>query len=243
MLLVPFIAGVILRVKEGAGIDIFLAPLFACWLLGYFTFNAVSLWFKSAAKHRPALVAPAVTYGALTAMFGLTALWLAGPALAWWVVAFTPLLAPTLVLVARHEERSLASGLLTTAAASLMTVVTRFPDPTAIVGAFEPAKPTLWATFFVFAYFAGTVFYVKTNLRERDNHAFYVVSALWHLAALVGAIGTGVLGGSWSWMAFFAVALARALVVPKLKPARTPLQIGTIEIVLSVALCVAFAIG
>ena len=66
MLVVPFAMGAFLRVRDGEP-WFFLVPLFACWMLGYFAFNAASGWLKAPAKRRHQWVKPLGVYGALSA--------------------------------------------------------------------------------------------------------------------------------------------------------------------------------
>ncbi len=64
------------------------------------------------------------------------------------------------------NERALLSGLSTTVGSAMMTVV-----------AYDAGAGTAWLRAWVLAavqaaYFAGTVFYVKSLIRERGNAAF-----------------------------------------------------------------------
>ena len=60
-------------------------------------------------------------------------------------------------------------------------------------------------------YFAGTVFHVKTMIRERDSRAYLWASRVYHAGALVAACFLSL------WVtAFFTVCLLRTLVVPAL---------------------------
>ena len=54
MLVVPYLAGLLVRVHDGAGVPAFAYPLFGFWLAGYFAFNAASTWLKAApSKSKP----------------------------------------------------------------------------------------------------------------------------------------------------------------------------------------------
>ncbi len=240
MLVVPFLVGVALRGHDGLPLTWFLAPLFAFWLLGYFAFNAGSGWLKAHPTRRRPFVAPLVTYAAASAGFGLLTLLGAGPRILTWVPVYLVLLLPALVLAARRRERATLGGALTTAAAALMTLVVRFPDATELLSGTQGARSAAAAAF-VFAYFFGTVFYVKTNIRERGNPRFYALSVGWHAAAGLAAVVLLAAGAaSGGWVALFAVATLRAAVVPRLRPPWTPLRIGLLEIALSIAVvCIA----
>ena len=89
----------------------------------------------------------------------------------------------------------------------------------------------LTVTALVFAYFFGTVLYVKTNIRERRNPAFYTASVAWHAAwTLLAALGSAVTWLSPAWTLLLAALTARAAVVPRLRPPWTPKRIGFIEV-------------
>lgn len=240
MLVVPWLLGAILRLRAGETAS-HLLPLLGCWLAGYVAFHAASGWLKAPPGRRPAWVRPLVVSAAVAAAFGLLTLALTGASLAWWVVAFVPLLAPALVLAARRRERSVTGGALTVAAASVMAAVAAHPDPFAWPSA-PDAGATLVAVLGSFAYFFGTVWYVKTTIRERGSRAYLAASLAWHGAATLLAAGLASAGvlPVW-WAVFFAAATARAAVVPRRVPALTPPQIGLIEIGFCAVLVACFA--
>ncbi len=232
MLVVPFAVGLILRGREG-GLPPFVWPLFACWMLGYFAFNAASLYIKAPPAWRPALARPLLAYAMVSGLFGLLTLYLAGFGLLGWVPVFAALLTPALVLTARGRERSTLSGGLTTAAASLLVLVIAHPDPTGLLAA-GPASRAPVAAALVFAYFFGTVLYVKSNIRERGNRAYQAGSVGWHALVTLAAVGLA-LGGvaSWALAVLFGLGTVRAWVVPRLRRPLIPLRIGLLEIVFS----------
>jgi len=241
MLVVPFLVGVALRVHDGLPLPWFVATLFAFWMLGYFTFNAASAWLKAHPARRRPFVKPSVTYAAASAVFGLLTLAGAGVRVLTWVPVYLVLLVPALALAANRRERATLGGALTTAAASLMTLVVRWPDGTALLAWTPAARSSAAAAALVFAYFFGTVFYVKTNIRERGNPRFYALSIAWHAAVTLAAAGLTAGGAaSVGWVVLFAVATLRAAVVPRLRPPWTPLRIGLLEIALSISVvCIA----
>ncbi len=244
MLVVPFLVGVAMRVRDGLPLPWFLLPLLGFWMLGYFAFNAGSLWLKAHPARRRPLVAPLITYAGASAAFGLLTLVGAGPGILGWVPGYLALLTPALVLAANRHERATLGGALTTAAASLMALVVRFPEVGDLLAWTPQARSATAAAALVFAYFFGTVFYVKTNIRERGNPRFYRLSLAWHGLALLAA--AGLWGGglvSAGWVGLFAVATLRAAVVPRLRPPVTPLRIGLLEIALSIAIVCIAALG
>jgi hypothetical protein len=202
-------------------------PLALFWFAGYFAFFATSLWLKA---HRRAKWWPPVrAYGLLTATLGLVVL-LLEPELARWTPLFVVPLGVGLYAAAHRHDRSLVAGLATTAGSALMTVVAYDAGPGSDLG-------RAWLLALVqFLYFAGTVFYVKTVIRERGNVAFRWLSAGFHLAALlVVATVFGVLGNdgrAWPLIIVFGLLLGRAIVVPPYRP--TPKQVGIAEIAATV---------
>lgn len=242
MLVVPFAVGTVARLESGEP-SWFLVPLLLCWIAGYFAFFAASGWLKAPASRRGAWVRPFVIAAAITLLSGIATLVLAGPRLAWWIPGFVVLLTPALLLARLRRERDWTAGALTVAAASVMTLVARYPDPTQMLAAQDLTR-MLVHTGATFAYFFGTVLYVKTNIRERGSRTFYAASVGWHVAAtiLAGALGAAGLA-PWWWTVFFLAATARAVVVPRLVPALTPRTIGLVEGVFSAALVVGAAVA
>jgi hypothetical protein len=81
------------------------------------------------------------------------------------------------------------------------------------------------------AYFAGTVLYVKTMIRDRGHVGRYRLSVMYHVAVCVPAsVASPWLG------ALFVVLALRAAVVPKRWPGLTAATIGVGEIVASLTL-------
>lgn len=221
MLASPLLVGVL-----ASGADWVHLPLTAFWFAGYFAFFATSLWLKA---HRRAKWFPPVrAYGLLSLALGAVVAAMQ-PGLLRWAPLFVVPLAVGLVAAAQRHDRALVSGLATTAGSALMTVVAYDAGPgTDLDRAWQLALVQ-------FLYFAGTVFYVKTVIRERDNLGFRWVSAGYHVLALVTvAFVFGVLSDTaWSLLVVFAVLLARAVVVPPYRP--TPKQVGIGEIAATVA--------
>lgn len=237
MLAVPFGFGVVLAVRVGTA-GWWLLPLFACWLLGYFAFHDASGWLKATPRRRQRYVAPLLTYSGASAASGLFALAVAGPAMAWWALPYLPLLLPALWLASRRQERATVGGALTVAAACLMTLVVRFPDPRTLASSPDWGGPALVAGG-LFVYFFGTVLYVKTNIRERGHTGYFIASVGWHGA---GALLTGALAASgwlaWWWPVFFGLTVVRSAWVPRLK--WTPKRIGLLEVGFTLVLCCCF---
>jgi len=196
-------------------------PLAALWFVGYFAFFATSLWLK--ASRRARWFPPVRAYGLASLALGAIVVVL-DPGLVRWAPLFVVPLGVGLGAAAQRRDRALLSGLATTAGSALMTVVAYDAGPgTDLARAWQLALVQ-------FLYFAGTVFYVKTVIRERDNVGFRRVSGGYHLVAL--ATVAVVFGTAWPLLATFALLLVRAVVVPPYRP--TPKQAGIGEIVATV---------
>ncbi len=241
MVTIPWFLGTWQRFHDGEGAGYALV-LGVFWLVGYFAFHAASLWLSSRRQLR--YLRPMLTYAATAGLLGLVTWWLAGPGLVGWAVPFLPVLAVALVLAARRRERALAGGLLTVAAASLVVLVARFASPALVLDGWgtPPVTRALTLALVCLGYFGGTVFFVKSMIRERGNATFLALSVGWHLAATAAAVAGATLGGFAGWAWFFAVTTVRSLALPLAGPMRrdglrlTPRQLGLAEAVFSVAL-------
>lgn len=179
MLAVPLITGAALRTPPDAVRSLLLA---GCFVTGYFGFFAASAWLKSPPRRRPRHIAPLITYAAASASLGIAALTYAGPSLLGWTPIFAALLIPALVLASRRNERALAGGALTTAAACGMTLVLTFDSPITLVAEWPASQQPTLISLALFGYFFGTVLHVKSLIRERGNSRIEAASLLWHLA-------------------------------------------------------------
>lgn len=193
--------------------------LAAFWLLGYFAFFATGLWLKGRrrARHLP----PMRTYAVAAALAGALTLAL-DPGLVRWAPLFVVPLGVGLVASAVRDERSLWSGLSTSAGSCLMTLV-----------AYDAGGghdwPRAWVlTGVLAAYFAGTVLYVKTMIRERGEPAYQWLSGLGHAAATCAMVWVS------PWLVLvFAVLTMRAAMLPAF--ALSPRQVGIGEVVATLA--------
>jgi hypothetical protein len=239
MLAVPLVVGVV-----HAGARPWHALLAATWLVGYLALQATALLLKSRGRAR--YRRPAQVYGVATVALGI-ALIAARPTLAWWAVAYTPLLGVALVSAWRRAERSWVNDVATVGAACLLAAVAHTPasvpappSPAALVGGSVGA----WQLVGVLAlYFLGTVTYVKSMIRERGNRAVLAGSITWHVLAVPGVLvlaawqGDGSLAPSGAALAgLFAALAVRAAVVPVRWPRATPMTIGLGEVAASAGL-------
>lgn len=234
MLIVPFVVGALTR-HRADGLPMWWVPLAVMWLVGYCLFAQCVSWLKTPARRRGGLRTPIITYLVVCVACGLVVLALDGAGLAIWLVGFAPLVAVAFALVRNHEERSVTSGMTTVAAACLMFYVVRCGGWPVL----NPGPHDAMTGVLLYGYFAGTVFHVKSFIREKNNPAAARNSTLWHAAWLVAAAAVcgpwlG-LGSPW-WIVFFAVALARTMVMKRMQNNGFPFRPGTlgvIEIVLS----------
>lgn len=80
-------------------------------------------------------------------------------------------------------------------------------------------------------YFIGTVWYVKTNIREKGKRSWRALSVGWHtLATVYGFLVAPALG------CFFVLTTVRSLVVPNLN--WKPKQVGMLEILFTISLLI-----
>ena len=217
MLASPFLVGVVAASPRWVHL-----PLLLLWFVGYFAFFAAGLWLKSGRRAR--YLPPVRAYGLATVPLAIVVL-LLRPDLVVWAPLFAPLLLAGLWFAAHRQDRSLPSGLATILAACLMTMV-----------AFDAGDGTDWArawtlTAVLAGYFVGTLFYVKTMIRERDSRPHYWLSVGYHAALTVAAAWL-----SWGLAGLFALLALRAAVLPG--RGLSPKQVGIGEIVANIAVVV-----
>ncbi|MFF2780604.1 YwiC-like family protein [Streptomyces sp. NPDC058052] len=201
MLAVPYLAGVL--TGSPAWLQL---PLFLAWLLGYCAvFHTEQFVRLRRASRNPRAAArhtrPALVLGAATAALGLPLL-VAEPWLGVAAALTAPFLAVNLLYARRNRERALVNGLVAVVPACGTLLVAHRAGGGTVAEALAPALACL-------LYFAGTVPYVKTMIRERRSAAYRRGSVAYHAAALVAAALLN------PWLAVpFAVCLARAAVLP-----------------------------
>jgi hypothetical protein len=221
MLASPLLVGIV-----AGGVAWVHLPLAALWFAGYFAFFATSLWLK--ARRRAKWFPPVRAYGVLSVALGIVVVAMQ-PDLLRWAPLFALPLGVGLGTAAQRHDRALLSGLATTAGSALMTVIAYDAGPgTDLDRAWQLALVQ-------FLYFAGTVFYVKTVIRERDSLAFRWVSVGYHAGAL-GAVELvfGIdFGSQLPLLVVFFLLLARAVLVPPYRP--TPKQAGIGEVAATLA--------
>ena len=204
--------------------------LLVAWLVGYFAFFAAGLWLRSGRKAR--YVRPVQVYGAATVVL-LAALLVASPGLVAWAPWYAVLLVGSLVASLRRADRSWFNDTVTVAAACLTAPVA------AGLGTHPPTTAVTWTSAAVlFAYFFGTVVYVKTMIRERGRRSVLVASVAYHVVVAVVAWWVHPVLG------VVATALAaRAWLVPALRPQTSPKAVGLGEIAATLAVATAVLVA
>jgi hypothetical protein len=217
MLVVPYLAALVV-----GGASWIALPLLGAWLAGYllsyYAFQAVKS--RRAGRYRGQLV----LYASIAVPLAAIVVW-ASPAVAWYAPGFALLLAANVWYAWRRRERALANDIASVLQSCLMVFAAGTAAgvrPAALLGVFAACT----------AYFLGTVFFVKTMIRERGNPTF----RRWSAGVHVGALGIAAWLGPWL-AALFAWLLVRAVVMPARR--LSPKQVGLIEIGNCVLLLVA----
>jgi len=231
MLVAPVITGAIIGGFGWGPVAIAIA-----WITAYLAYMAVRGAVTGRRKRQH--VAPSVVFSVLTVLLLTGLLWWR-PSLIWWAIPLAVLLGVSLAMVIAGRERSVINDAALIGASVLMTAITATAGRLGqgvdwITFACAAAWPTAWIASAVLAgYFWGTIPYVKTMIRERGKHGWYIGSVAYHCALIVPAFLIN------RWIGCFAViAAARAAVVPKLWPKAKPRQIGIAEVMGTVALIV-----
>lgn len=220
MLLLPFSVGV------AVGRPVWLhLPLLIAWLAGYLLSYYALLAVKTG--HPGRFAGPLRLYLALCLPAALLVA-VRVPAVWWFAPAFALLLAVNARYTHRHDDRAVANGLASAAQSCLVV-------PVALVVAGMPAERGIVPALVLFAYFGGSVLYVKTMIRNRGDRSYRTASVVWHATATAALLPVAwPLAGVFGWFA------VRAAWFPS-RP-MTPRQVGLIEVVHSVALLIALVL-
>jgi hypothetical protein len=221
MLGVPFAAGM-LTARSWA-----LVPLAVAWvsgyLAGYFALLAIRTGRLTTRIARPLWV-----YGGV-ALSATVPLVLLRPQVLVYAPGYLALWAVTAVHSRNRRERALVSGLSSVLQACAMVLVVQ-----TVAGV--PVAPAFGAFAACVLYFAGTVLYVKTVIRERGSRAHLGASIAFHVvAAILAAVISPWLVLPFLWY------LGRAVVLPRRQvPAR---RVGLLEVAGSLLLLGALALA
>jgi hypothetical protein len=213
------------------------AVFLVAWITAYLAYMAVRGWLtvrRSPTRAR-VWVAPMLTYGASCAVaVGGLLVW--QPGLTWWAIPLVALLGASVVLVVVGQERSVFNDAFLIGGSCLMVVVvgTSFRATGGGWNGFVEAAglPSAWLVAAVFAgYFWGTIFYIKTMIRQRGKTGWYLASVVYHLVM----VPLGFLVSPWVG-ALGCLIAARAIAVPKIWPRAKPPVIGAGEVGLTVVM-------
>lgn len=211
ILLLPYLAGL------QFGLDWWQIPLLIGWLTGWLFSHHVLLAVKT---RRLARVRRQIAvYGTICAAMLLPVV-AVRPGLLWFAPIFLALLAVNVFMVRGGQERATVNGIVSVTMASLMSLIA--PATAQIdwtVGI--PVATVAWV------YLAGSVFYIKSMIREHGSRQHWIASGVYHAVALVIAVFV------WPWLAVpFGLTLARAVVLPGRPRMRVPI-VGAAEIGIS----------
>lgn len=240
MVIAPPITGILLTSFTPAHL-IFLVA----WWSGYFAYFAGVKWLRARRKER--FQAALVTYSSISTL-ALGVLLIVMPALAWWALIFGPLLGLTAFLTWKGQERSLLNDIVTVVAASLSTLVAAHISPLVMDAPATDPHYLILATASLTAYFVGTAFYVKTNIRERGNETFFLMAVAYHVIAAV-AVTAFVIGDELTlphaivWWVLVARTFAVATYSARVGHRVSAKAIGIGEVVATIAVVATLVIG
>jgi len=218
MLVVPFLFGMV-----SGGARVMHILLFAVWLLTYLFSYPVLQAFKTRkwGQYRE----PMLLYGGLLTVSGVS-LALLRPELLRWVIPFIPLFVINCAYARANNERSFFNDLVAVVQFSLIVFVSHE------LGGRGDFAEAAWLFALNLLYFTGTIFYVKTMIREKRNRAFYWYSVGYHVLLLAAGI---VLFPPLICLPL-AVLLIRAVLMPRRH--MTIKQIGIMEFLYTVLLVI-----
>lgn len=174
MLIVPFLFGL-----SAGSFGWMQLLLFIGWLLIYLFSFPLLKWIKTGKTAR--YKQPVLVYGACLLPVVCALVWYR-PALLLYGAALLPFFLIPAYYAKTKNERALLNDMVA------VLLFSSFVYPVMYLGSGE----NWWHAHELFAisavYFAGTVFYVKTVIREKNNPRFYAASLIYHLAA-VAAMG------------------------------------------------------
>lgn len=220
MLITPVIVGGLF-----GGFTIWHVGLLIAWLSAYCLNFFTGLVVKSRRPHR--YVRQLSVYGLLTILFALP-LVVTFPRLLLLGVVAAPVFAANLLFIVQRHERAWLNDVLG------IVLATAVGFGAFIIGGQATDVDTVMSGLAVVAgYFVGTVFYVKTNIRERGSQRWLLASIGFHTAFTVFLTWQR----WWVLVALGLLATVRAVVVPRLE--WTPKRVGLLEIVFTLGFGVA----
>jgi YwiC-like protein len=218
MLVVPYAAGLL-----AAGYRWPDVPLLGAWVAGYLLSYYV---FQALRSRRPERYRGQILWYAAISVPLAAVTVAARPMLLLYAPAYAALVAVNAAYALRRRERALLNDLASVTQSCLIVFVVATVagvPPRAVVGPF----------ILCLAYFAGTVLYVKTMIRERGDPRYRRWSIGYHAAALpVAVVVTPWAGPLFAWL------LVRSAVFPRMAGGRgmSPKRVGLVEFANSVVL-------
>ena len=184
---------------------------------------------------------PALVYFAVCVIC-VCAVVVAYPGALFWAVPLAAILGVSWILIASGHERSVGNDALLIASSCLIAVVAyTFGGVSGLsLGAFLHAVSVsrAWLIAIIWAgYLWGTIFYVKTMIRERGKTGWYLVSVIYHAALILPAFLVNPWIGAVSLITLF-----RAALIPRIFPRAKPKYIGFGEVALTVLLIFAICL-
>ncbi len=173
-----------------------LPAVLVAWFFGYFAFFAFGLAVRARnPRRRSGYLRPIYVYGPIS-LVGIAVALLLQPQLMWWAVPFAPLIAVAVWETLQGRGRSSLSGVSTVVASALL-----LPVMTAVgagSGAPREVPGIIWVCMvFLALYFSGTIPFVKTMIRERDNPLYLKISIGYHVVALLVVLALALWVGKW----------------------------------------------
>lgn len=239
MALLPLLLGAFLAGWTGVHLVLFFA-----WFAGFHFFNAATLFLKGrrSARIRTRLF-PALIFWAVTAALLGIVLIVWHPQLLTWIPAFAPLVAIAFIEAWRRQERSMPARVSTILASSLMLPLAYWlgVDTPSLTTLVDAHWTPIWVTTGILAaYFIGTVPYVRSLIRGKNDHRWVWAATAWHVCCIFVLMGAAAYGlTSWWMVALWGILAARCLLVPLLQRRGTeirPALIGMSEFVATAVL-------
>ncbi len=232
MLAVPLLLGIAVTAPSGWHVALAIAAV-----SGYLAAATAQAWLR--ARRRPSFIPSLAAYAAILSASSL-ALLRTFPELAVAAVVVVPMGALVFGGARHGSPRDLVNSLAQAAIA-----LTLVPAAALVAGSWE-LDTVARATLVAGGYLAGTVFVVRSVIRQRGNRGFAALSVGFHAAATV--LTAVIL--PWPYAVFFAALTARAVALPIVERRRAgtaralrPVQVGVVEIAASATLVVlAFAV-
>lgn len=175
------------------------------WFFGYGAFFAFGLVARAKTwARRKDYLTPVVVYGGISLVAMAVALYTL-PLLIGWALFFGPLVAVAVFETVQGRSRSTLGGVSTTIASALLVPVL---TQVGMGSGLADVPSSIWALAAVLAmYFSGTVPYVKSMIRARNNPVYLRGSIIYHAVVLVvvaamAALGYLTAGADIVWLAW-----------------------------------------